>query len=104
MRRDRLHRKGKDRTCGGLERASTQIPLLKISPAEDGENADVTLPKLSEGQGFPNSRRKSNGDTTTPPKPCSEVPLSAMERAGNGHRPGCESVSCDSAYPRCRSY
>ena len=52
---------------------------------EDGENADVTLPKLSEGQGFPNPAAKVTEHTTTPPKPPSEASLlSAMERAGNG--------------------
>ena len=59
---------------------------LKDKPeAEDGENADVTLPKLSEGQGFPNPAAKVTEHTTTPPKPHSEASLlSAMERAGNG--------------------
>ena len=59
---------------------------LKDKPeAEDGENADVTLPELSEGQGFPNPAAKVTEHTTTPPKPHSEASLlSAMERAGNG--------------------
>ena len=59
---------------------------LKDKPeAEDGENADVTLPKLSEGQNFPNPAAKVTEHTTTPPKPHSEASLlSAMERAGNG--------------------
>ena len=59
---------------------------LKDKPeAEDGENADVTLPKLSEGQGFPNPAAKVTEHITTPPKPHSEASLlSAMERAGNG--------------------
>ena len=47
---------------------------LKDKPeAEDGENADVTLPKLSEGQGFPNPAAKVTEHTTTPPKPHSDV-------------------------------
>ena len=59
---------------------------LKDKPeAEDGENADATLPELSEGQGFPNPAAKVTEHTTTPPKPHSEASLlSAMERAGNG--------------------
>ena len=59
---------------------------LKDKPeAEDGENEDVTLPELSEGQGFPNPAAKVTEHTTTPPKPHSEASLlSAMERAGNG--------------------
>ena len=59
---------------------------LKDKPeAEDGENTDVTLPELSEGQGFPNPAAKVTEHTTTPPKPHSEASLlSAMERAGNG--------------------
>ena len=59
---------------------------LKDKPeAEDGENADVTLPELSEGQGFENPAAKVTEHTTTPPKPHSEASLlSAMERAGNG--------------------
>ena len=59
---------------------------LKDKPeAEDGENADVTLPELSEGQGFPNPAAKVTEHITTPPKPHSEASLlSAMERAGNG--------------------
>ena len=59
---------------------------LKDKPdPEDGENADVTLPELSEGQGFPNPAAKVTEHTTTPPKPHSEASLlSAMERAGNG--------------------
>ena len=59
---------------------------LKDKPeAEDGKNADVTLPELSEGQGFPNPAAKVTEHTTTPPKPHSEASLlSAMERAGNG--------------------
>ena len=59
---------------------------LKDKPeAEDGENADATLPELSEGQGFENPPAKITEHTTTPPKPHSEASLlSAMERAGNG--------------------
>ena len=58
---------------------------LKDKPeAEDGENEGVTLPELSEGQGFPNPAAKVTEHTTTPPKPHSEASLlSAMERAGN---------------------
>ena len=59
---------------------------LKDKPdPEDGENEGVTLPELSEGQGFPNPAAKVTEHTTTPPKPHSEASLlSAMERAGNG--------------------
>ena len=59
---------------------------LKQKPeAEDGENEGVTLPELSEGQGFPCPAAKVTEHTTTPPKPHSEASLlSAMERAGNG--------------------
>ncbi len=59
---------------------------LKHKPdPEDGENEGVTLPELSEGQGFPNPAAKVTEHTTTPPKPHSEASLlSAMERAGNG--------------------
>ena len=59
---------------------------LKDKPdPEDGENEGVTLPELSEGQGFPNPAVKVTEHTTTPPKPHSEASLlSAMERAGNG--------------------
>ena len=59
---------------------------LKQKPdPEDGENEGVTLPELSEGQGFPNPAAKVTEHTTTPPKPHSEASLlSAMERAGNG--------------------
>ena len=47
---------------------------LKDKPeAEDGENADVTLPELSEGQGFPNPAAKVTEHITTPPKPHSDV-------------------------------
>ena len=69
------------------EAAGCKKPMrrLWISSMEDGENADVTLPKLSEGQGFPNPAAKVTEHTTTPPKPHSEASLlSAMERAGNG--------------------
>ena len=52
---------------------------LKDKPeAEDGENADVTLPELSEGQGFPNPAAKVTEHTTTPPKPHSEASLSLL--------------------------
>ena len=45
----------------------------------------MTLPELSEGQGFPNPAAKVTEHITTPPKPHSEASLlSAMERAGNG--------------------
>ena len=59
---------------------------LKNKPdPEDGENEGVTLPELSEGQGFSNPAAKVTEHTTTPPKPHSEASLlSAMERAGNG--------------------
>ncbi len=59
---------------------------LKDKPeAEDGKNESVTLPELSEGQGFENPAAKVTEHTTTPPKPHSEASLlSAMERAGNG--------------------
>ena len=59
---------------------------LKQKPeAEDGENEGVTLPELSEGQGFENPAAKVTEHTTTPPKLHSEASLlSAMERAGNG--------------------
>ena len=59
---------------------------LKDKPdPEDGENEGVTLPELSEGQGFPNPAAKVTEHTTTPPKPHSEASLlSAMERAWNG--------------------
>ena len=59
---------------------------LKDKPeAEDGENADVTLPELSEVQVFPNPAAKVTEHITTPPKPHSEASLlAAMERAGNG--------------------
>ena len=47
---------------------------LKDKPeAEDGENADVTLPELSEGQGFPNPAAKVTEHITTLPKPQSDV-------------------------------
>ena len=59
--------------------------LKQKSDPEDGENEGVTLPELSEGQGFPNPAAKVTEHTTTPPKPHSEASLlSAMERAGNG--------------------
>ena len=59
---------------------------LKQKPdPEDGEIEGVTLPALSEGQGFENPAAKVTEHTTTPPKPHSEASLlSAMERAGNG--------------------
>ncbi len=58
---------------------------LKEKPdAEDGENADVTLPELTEGQSFSNPAAKVTEHDTTPPKPHNEASLlSAMERAGN---------------------
>ena len=47
---------------------------LKQKPdPEDGENEGVTLPELSEGQGFPNPAAKVTEHTTTPPKPHSDV-------------------------------
>ena len=59
---------------------------LKQKPdPEDGEIEGVTLPALSEGQGFENPAAKVTEHTTNPPKPHSEASLlSAMERAGNG--------------------
>ena len=47
---------------------------LKQKPeAEDGENEGVTLPELSEGQGFENPAAKVTEHTTTPPKLHSDV-------------------------------
>ena len=58
--------------------------LKKKTDTEDGENEGVTLPELSEGQGFPNPAAKVTEHFTTPPKPHNEASLlSAMERAGN---------------------
>ena len=58
---------------------------LKEKPeADDGENADVTLPEFSEGQSFESPAAKVTEHDTTPPKPHNEASLlSAMERAGN---------------------
>ena len=58
---------------------------LKNKPeADDGDNADVTLPELAEGQGFENPEAKVTEHDTAPPKPHNEASLlSAMERAGN---------------------
>jgi DNA topoisomerase III len=58
---------------------------LKHKPdTDDGDNADVTLPELSEGQTFSNPAAKVTEHDTTPPKPYNEASLlSAMERAGN---------------------
>ena len=58
---------------------------LKQKPdAEDVENADVTLPELTEGQSFESPAAKVTEHDTTPPKPHNEASLlSAMERAGN---------------------
>ncbi|MDO0134936.1 DNA topoisomerase 3 [Clostridioides difficile] len=58
---------------------------LKHKPdTDDGDNADVTLPELSEGQTFSNPAAKVTEHDTTPPKPHNEASLlSAMERAGN---------------------
>jgi DNA topoisomerase-3 len=68
----------------GLERCYRA--MLKERPdTDDGENTDVTLPELSEGQSFPNPAARVTEHDTTPPKPHSEATLlSAMERAGNG--------------------
>lgn len=68
----------------GLERRYRA--MLKERPdTDDGENTDVTLPELSEGQSFPNPAARVTEHDTTPPKPHSEATLlSAMERAGNG--------------------
>ena len=58
---------------------------LKHKPdTDDADSADVTLPELSEGQGFSNPAAKVTEHDTTPPKPHNEASLlSAMERAGN---------------------
>ena len=58
---------------------------LKEKPeADDGENADVTLPEFSEGQSFESPAARVTEHDTTPPKPHNEASLlSAMERAGN---------------------
>ena len=49
---------------------------LKQKPdPEDGEIEGVTLPELSEGQGFENPAAKVTEHTTTPPKPHSEASL-----------------------------
>ena len=67
----------------GLERRY-RATLKEKPDAEDGENADVTLPELTEGQSFPNPAAKVTEHDTTPPKPHNEASLlSAMERAGN---------------------
>lgn len=68
----------------GLERCYRA--MLKERPdTDDGENTDVTLPELAEGQSFPNPAARVTEHDTTPPKPHSEATLlSAMERAGNG--------------------
>lgn len=47
---------------------------LKHKPdTDDGDNADVTLPELSEGQTFSNPAAKVTEHDTTPPKPHNEV-------------------------------
>ena len=62
---------------------------LKDKPeAEDGENADVTLPELSEGQIFEAATASVSEHYTTPPKPYTEDSLlSAMENAGKEDMP-----------------
>lgn len=67
----------------GLERRY-RATLKQKPDAEDGENADVTLPELTEGQSFESPAAKVTEHDTTPPKPHNEASLlSAMERAGN---------------------
>ena len=67
----------------GLERRY-RATLKEKPDTEDGENADVTLPELTEGQSFSNPAAKVTEHDTTPPKPHNEASLlSAMERAGN---------------------
>ena len=67
----------------GLERRY-RATLQQKPDAEDGENADVTLPELTEGQSFESPAAKVTEHDTTPPKPHNEASLlSAMERAGN---------------------
>ena len=67
----------------GLERRY-RATLKQKPDAEDGENSDVTLPELTEGQSFESPAAKVTEHDTTPPKPHNEASLlSAMERAGN---------------------
>lgn len=67
----------------GLERRY-RATLKEKPDTEDGDNADVTLPELTEGQSFSNPAAKVTEHDTTPPKPHNEASLlSAMERAGN---------------------
>ena len=67
----------------GIERRY-RATLKQKPDAEDGENADVTLPELTEGQSFESPAAKVTEHDTTPPKPHNEASLlSAMERAGN---------------------
>ena len=67
----------------GLERRY-RATLKQKPDAEDGENSDVTLPELTEGQSFESPAAKVTEHDTTPPKPHDEASLlSAMERAGN---------------------
>ena len=67
----------------GLERRY-RATLKQKPDAEDGENTDVTLPELTEGQSFESPAAKVTEHDTTPPKPHNEASLlSAMERAGN---------------------
>ncbi|HGS9905381.1 TPA: DNA topoisomerase 3 [Clostridioides difficile] len=67
----------------GLERRY-RATLKQKPDAEDGENADVKLPELTEGQSFESPAAKVTEHDTTPPKPHNEASLlSAMERAGN---------------------
>ena len=61
-----------------------QTTLKNKPEADDGENADVPLPELAEGQSFSNPAAKVTEHDTTPPKPHNEASLlSAMECAGN---------------------
>ena len=67
----------------GIERRY-RATLKQKPDAEDGENADVTLPELTEGQSFESPAAKVTEHDTTPPKPHNEASLlSAMEHAGN---------------------
>ena len=78
--------RGKTVLAGGWKDLELRYrATLKNKPeADDGDNADVTLPELAEGQGFSNPAAKVTEHDTTPPKPHNEASLlSAMERAGN---------------------
>lgn len=78
--------RGKTVLAGGWKDLELRYrATLKNKPeADDGDNADVTLPELAEGQGFSNPAAKVTEHDTTPPKPHNEASLlSAMERAEN---------------------